>query len=155
MGGRRPRPTRAGHVHIEVFGKQPAVVVAGAGHPFAARSGVPMSALEGQPFIHYDHENALATWVDQLAARYGISLNSVLRTRSPCTAVQLAAAGIGVAIVPVSALPSRAPGAVRRLRPMITIEVVAMVAAPSDTLAQQFVADIHRRGIPTRVQLTL
>jgi len=80
-------------------------------------------------------------------------LNSVLRTRSPRTAVQLAAAGIGVAIVPVSALPLRPSGAVRQLRPTITIEVVDMVAAPSDTLAQQFVAGIRRRGIPTKVRL--
>jgi DNA-binding transcriptional LysR family regulator len=76
-------------------------------------------------------------------------LKAVLRTRSARTAVQLAAAGMGVTIAPVSALPARPTGTVRLLRPMVKREVVAVVAAPSDTLVHLFVADIDRRGIPT------
>src|ERR1700744_6394898 len=143
-----PRPTRT-EAHVEVFGKEDVVVVAATGHPFAELSGVPFHALEGEPFVHYDPENGMAIWVDQLAAQHDVVLNPVLRTRSPRTAVQLAAAGMGVTIVPVSALPSRPAGTVRRLRPMIKRDIVALVAAPSDTLVHQFVADIYRRGLPS------
>ena len=125
-----------------------AVVVAAAGHPFAGLSSVPFSALAGEPFVHYHPENGLATWVDQLAARHGVVLEPVLRTRSGRTGAQLAAAGMGVTIVPVSALPSRPAGTVRRLRPAVEVDVVAVVAAPSDTLVRQFVADVRRRGLP-------
>jgi DNA-binding transcriptional LysR family regulator len=144
-----PRPTRATGAHIEVFGRQEIVVVAASGHPFAELSSVPFQELAGEPFVHYDPENALAVWIDQLAARYEIALNPVLRTRSPRTAAQLAGAGMGVTIVPVSALPPRPAGTVRRLRPDTTVEVAAIVAAPSDVLVRQFVADVRRRGLPT------
>jgi DNA-binding transcriptional LysR family regulator len=143
-----PRPTRT-DAHVTVFGKEEVVVVAASGHPFADLSGVPLTALVGEPFVHYHPDNGLAIWVDQLAAQHEIVLDPVLRTRSPRTAAQLAAAGMGVTIVPVSALPPRPAGTVRRLRPMIKRDVIALVAAPSDTLVHQFVADIYRRGLPS------
>jgi DNA-binding transcriptional LysR family regulator len=143
-----PRPTHT-DAHVEVFGTEEFVVVAAAGHPFAELSRVPIPALEGEPFVHYDTEHGMAAWVDQLAARHGVVLDPVLRTRSQRTAAQLAAAGMGVTVVPVSALPPRPVGTVRRLQPAIDRDVVAIVAAPSDTLVHQFVADIHRRGLPS------
>jgi DNA-binding transcriptional LysR family regulator len=143
-----PRPTRT-DAHVHVFGKEEVVVVAAAGHPFAELPGVPVSALADEPFVHYDPGNGLGQWVDQLAADHQVVLKAVLRTRSPRTAVQLAAAGMGVTVAPVSALPTRPAGTVRRLRPMVKREIVAVVAAASDTLVHLFVADIYRRGIPT------
>jgi DNA-binding transcriptional LysR family regulator len=143
-----PRPSHT-DAHVEVFGTEEFVVVAAAGHPFAGLSRVPISALKGEPFVHYDTEHGMGAWVDQLAARHGVVLDPVLRTRSQRTAAQLAAAGMGVTVVPVSALPPRPAGTVRRLRPAINRDVVAIVAAPSDTLVHRFVADIHRRGLPS------
>jgi DNA-binding transcriptional LysR family regulator len=143
-----PSPTRT-DAHVTVFGKEEVVVVAAAGHRFADLSSVPFSALVDEPFVHYHPDNGLAIWVDRLAARHEIVLDPVLRTRSPRTAAQLAAAGMGVTIVPVSALPLRPAGTVRRLRPTIKRDIVALVAAPSDTLVHQFVADVHRRGLPS------
>jgi DNA-binding transcriptional LysR family regulator len=144
--GPRPSSTDA---HIEVIGTEEFVAVAAVGHPFAELSHVPIRALDREPFVHYHIEHGMAEWVDQLAARHGAVLDPVLRTRSQRTAAQLAAAGMGVTIVPVSALPPRPAGTVRRLRPAIDREVVAIVAAPSDTLVHQFVADILRRGLPS------
>jgi DNA-binding transcriptional LysR family regulator len=142
-----PRPTRT-DAHVEVFGQEEMVVVASAAHRFSGMSAVPMSALADEMFVHYDPTNGMAIWVDQLAARHDVVLNPVLRTRSPRTAAQLAAAGMGVTIVPVSALAARPTGVVRKLRPMVKRDVVGIVAAPSDTLMQRFLADLHRRGLP-------
>jgi DNA-binding transcriptional LysR family regulator len=61
----------------------------------------------------------------------------------------LAAAGIGVTLVPVSAVAPESQGVVRRLRPTVERDVIAVVAAPSDALVRQFLTDIHRRGLPT------
>jgi DNA-binding transcriptional LysR family regulator len=143
-----PRPTST-DAHFEVFGEEELVVVACAGHAFAQRTAIPLRALEAEPFVHYEPCNGMAVWVDQLASRHNVILNPVLRTRSPLTAAQLAEAGIGVTIVPVSALTPRPAAVVCRLRPTTTRDVVAVVAAPSDTLVQRFVADVHRRGLPT------
>jgi DNA-binding transcriptional LysR family regulator len=143
-----PRPTQT-DAHVQVFGQEEMVVVAAAGHRFAGMSAVPMSALADEMFVHYDPTNGMASWVDQLAARHEVVLKPVLRTRSPRTAAQLAAAGMGVTIVPVSALAQRPTGVVRRLRPMIRRDIVAVVAAPSDTLVRSFLADLARRGLPS------
>lgn len=142
-----PRPTHT-DAHVEVFGKEDIVVIAAVGHRFTEMSAVPFSALAGEPFVHFHPDNGLAVWVDELAGRHGVVLDPVLRTRSPRTAAQLAAAGMGITIVPVSALPPRSAGTVRRLRPNIKRDIVAVLAAPSDTLVHQFVADTYRRGLP-------
>ncbi|HEX3792109.1 MAG TPA: LysR family transcriptional regulator [Pseudonocardiaceae bacterium] len=139
--------------HIEVLGEEEIVVVAPAGHHFAARPAVPFRDIAAEPFVHYTPDNGLSAWVDQLAARHHVVLDPVLRTRSPRTAAQLAAAGMGVTIVPVSALPARPPGVVRRLKPLVRREVVVLVASPSDSLVAAFVEDLRRRGLPTSAPL--
>jgi DNA-binding transcriptional LysR family regulator len=142
-----PRPTQT-ESHIEVFGQEDMVVVAAAGHRFAELTAVPVQALANEMFVHYDPSNGMAVWVDQLAAQHQVVLNPVLRTRSPRTAAHLAAAGMGVTVVPVSALPPRPTGLVRRLRPIVRRDIIAIVAAPSDTLVRSFIADLHRHGLP-------
>jgi DNA-binding transcriptional LysR family regulator len=143
-----PRPTTT-DAHLETIGQVEFVVVAPTGHAFTGLGAIPMKALENQPFVHYDPDNAMAAYVDRLAAQHGVTLNPVLRSRTSRTAAQLAAAGMGVTIVPVSALTPRPTGVVRRLSPIVKYDVVAIVAAQSDSLVKLFVADVHRRGVPT------
>ncbi|QUQ72309.1 LysR family transcriptional regulator [Kutzneria sp. CA-103260] len=142
-----PRPT-ATDEHLELLGEEEIVVVAPEGHAFAG-AAVTMADLATQPFVHYTRDNGLSAWIDQLAAHHRVQLKPVLRTRSPRTAAQLAAAGIGVAIVPSSALTSRGSGVVCRLTPPIRRDIVVVVASPSDTLAARFAADLRQRGRPT------
>ncbi|HEX3783626.1 MAG TPA: LysR family transcriptional regulator [Pseudonocardiaceae bacterium] len=143
-----PRPT-ATTGDVELLGQEEMVLVAPTGHRFAAESAVSIKEVAAEPFIHYDPDNGLAVWVDQLAAQYELRLDPVLRTRSPRTAAQLAAAGMGVAIVPVSALPGRPTGVVRALRPRLRRDLVALLASPADALAQRFRTDLKGRGMPS------
>ncbi|MFI5613315.1 LysR family transcriptional regulator [Amycolatopsis sp. NPDC051903] len=142
-----PRPSDTGE-HLEVLGEEEVVVVAPAGHAFGDRDSVRLADVAAEPFVGFAADNGLSVWVDQLAADHGVVLDPVLRTRSPRTAAQLAAAGMGVTIVPVSALAARPPGVVRPLRPVVNREIVVVVAAPADALVARFVADLHRRGLP-------
>jgi DNA-binding transcriptional LysR family regulator len=143
-----PRPTRT-EEHVEVLGREEIVVVASPGHRFAGLDAVPLAELSAEPLVHYHPDNGFAVWLDQFAAQRGVVLpQPVLRTGSPRTAAQLAAAGMGVAIVPFSAL-SPLPGAtIRSLDPPELREVIVLVAAPHDDLLQRFVADLKRRGLP-------
>ncbi|MEU8632190.1 LysR family transcriptional regulator [Amycolatopsis sp. NPDC048633] len=143
-----PRPSTTDE-HIEVLGEEEVVVVAPAGHAFAQRPAVPFGELASEPFVHYVTDNGLSAWVDHLAAQRGVVLDPMVRTRSPRTAAQLAAAGMGVTIVPVSALLLRPPGVVRALEPPVSRDVVVVVASPSDALAGAFVADLRKRGLPS------
>lgn len=136
-----PKPARTAH-HVELLGREEMVVVADGAHAFAASRAVSIAALTDQPFIRHDPE------VDDLASRYKLTLSPVLRTRNQCTAAALAMAGLGVTIVPVSALCGRDDGTVRPLHPQLYRDIVATLAAPTDELSRGFVADLQRRGLP-------
>jgi DNA-binding transcriptional LysR family regulator len=143
-----PRPTRT-EEHVEVLGREEVVVVTSPEHRFAGLDTVPPAELAGEALVHYDPGNGFGVWVDQFAARRGVVLpQPVLRTGSPRTAAQLAAAGMGVTIVPFSAIGALPGATVRSLDPPELRDVVAIVAAPHDDLLRQFTSDLKRRGLP-------
>ncbi|MFI9272266.1 LysR family transcriptional regulator [Kitasatospora sp. NPDC052896] len=142
-----PEPT-ATTAHVEVLGQEEVVIVSSPNHAFADRDSVKVSDLAGEPFVHYDATNGMGAWVDEFVADYGTRLDVVLRTRSPRTAAQLAGAGMGVTIVPVSALAGRFSATVRRMEPRVHRDILAITLTPSDALVRRFVADPRRRGLP-------
>lgn len=145
-----PEPTSVGSAaHVEVLGREEMVVVTSPDHRFASMDAVPVADLVAEEFVHYRENNGMAAWVDQFVAANKTPLDVALRTFSPRTAAQIAGAGLGVAIVPVSALIGRAPAAAARsLEPRIRRDVVAITLVPSDVLIRGFLADLRRRGLP-------
>ena len=143
-----PPPTRTDE-HIEVLGSEEMVVVASLEHRFSGMGSVPLAELSAEPLVHYNPDNGNALWLDQFAARCGVVLpQPALRTGSPRTAAQLAAVGMGVTIVPFSALTPWPGGTIRSIDPVELRDVVVVVAAPHDDLLRRFVADLKRRGLP-------
>ncbi|MEV2222232.1 LysR family transcriptional regulator [Nocardia vinacea] len=104
--------------------------------------------IASQPIVHYHPDNGLGAWLDEIAADHGITLTAATRTRQATTAAQLAAAGLGVALVPTTALAASFSGAVASMKPRLIRNVVAMTCTPNDPLVQRFTADLQRRGIP-------
>jgi DNA-binding transcriptional LysR family regulator len=129
-----PRSPRSGQ-HVRILGREEIVIVAATGHRFARLDAVPLGELAAEPLIHYDAGNEFGTWVDQFAAGRG-------------TALHLALAGLGVAIVPFSTLTPHPGGTVRALDPAELREVIVTVAAPHDCLLRRFTADLQRQGLP-------
>jgi DNA-binding transcriptional LysR family regulator len=147
-----PAPTTTAE-HVEILGREEIVLVAAPGHRFAAMTAVPLEELAGEPLVHYHRDNGMALWVDEFAAERGVALpRPALRTGSPRSAAQLAAGGMGVAIVPVSALTPRPEATVRPFDPPALRDIIVVVAAPHDALVRRFVTDLRQRGLPvTRV----
>jgi DNA-binding transcriptional LysR family regulator len=143
-----PPPTLTDE-HTEVLGREEIVVVASPEHRFSRMAAVPLAELAAEPLVHYNPGNGHGVWVDQFAAQRGVVLpQPALRTGSPRTAAQLAASGMGVAIVPFSALMPRPVGTIRSLDPLELRDVVVVMAAPHDDLLRRFVGDLKRRGLP-------
>ena len=143
-----PRPTRTDE-HTQVLGREEIVVVASAEHRFSGLDAVPLAELAAEPLVHYHSDNGFARWLDQFAAGRGVVLpQPALRTDFPRTAAQLAAAGMGVTVVPFSALTPLPGATIRSLDPPELRDVVVIVAAPHDDLLRRFVADLKRRGLP-------
>ncbi|MFJ5212385.1 LysR family transcriptional regulator [Streptomyces nigra] len=143
-----PEPTST-TAYVETLGDEEMLVVAPAAHRFASQTSVTVDELEGEPFVHYTPDNGNAAWIDAFVARHQVVVTATLRTRSPRTAAQLAGAGMGVTIIPASALAVRPSGVVRRLEPRVHRGVVAITATPSDALVSLFIADLRRRGLPS------
>ena len=143
-----PPPTLTDE-HVDVLGSEEIVVVASEEHRFSHMDAVPLAELSAEPLVHYNPDNGNAVWLDQFAARRGVVLpQPTLRTGSPRTAAQLAAAGMGVAVVPFSALTPPPGGTVRSVDPPELRDVIVVVAAPHDDLLRHFVSDLKRRGLP-------
>ncbi|MFI2285102.1 LysR family transcriptional regulator [Nocardia beijingensis] len=141
-----PRPSRW-EGHLVVIGTEEIVAVSpqGGGEPPAA---VTFADIAAQPVVHYHPDNGLGAWLDEIAAGRGVALTASTRTRQATTAAQLAAAGLGIALVPTSALTATFSGAVRSLRPPLVREVVCLTATPGDPLVRRFLEDLRRRGVP-------
>jgi DNA-binding transcriptional LysR family regulator len=143
-----PRPTRT-EEHVEVLGREEVVVVMSPEHRFARMAAVPLTELAGEPLVHYGQGNGFGVWLDQFAAECGTVLpKPVLRTCSPRTAAQLAATGMGVAVVPSSALTVLPDATKRPFDPAQTRDIVVIVASPRDALLRRFVSSLKQRGLP-------
>ncbi|HEX6451810.1 MAG TPA: LysR family transcriptional regulator [Trebonia sp.] len=143
-----PPPVKT-DAHTEVLGDEEIVVVASPEHRFAAMDSVPLRELSGEPLVHYDPANDNASWINEFAARRDVTLpQPTVRTGSPRTAAYLAASGMGVAIVPISALIPRPDGTIRSFDPPELRDVVVIIAAPHDALVRRFVRDLRQRGLP-------
>jgi DNA-binding transcriptional LysR family regulator len=108
---------------------------------------VELPELDGEDLVHFAPENGLSRWLDRSLSAAGLRLKPVLRTSVTSAAPQLAAAGLGIAISPVSAVSAGFPGVVRSFSPRWTRQLVAVTPGEPDPLAARFIADLRTRGV--------
>lgn len=123
------------------------VLTAPAGHRLALQPTVGLHDLDGAPLVHFAPDNGLSRWLDESLALAGVHPEPVMRTAVTTAAPQLAAAGIGVAVTPVSAVSAGFPGAVRPFSPRWSRQLVAVTPAAPDPLAARFLKDLRTRGV--------
>ncbi|MGW2512294.1 LysR family transcriptional regulator [Streptomyces scopuliridis] len=137
----------AGRFTITAVAEEEIVLAAPAGHLLAEQSAVRLEDLEGVPLVHYTPDNGLSAWLDQSFARAGVHPETVMRTSVTATAPQLAAAGLGIAVCPVSAVSHGFPGAVRSFSPRWVRQLVAVTSAEPDPLVARFIGDLRSHGM--------
>jgi DNA-binding transcriptional LysR family regulator len=143
-----PRPSRWDGA-LTVVGTEEVVLAMATDHPLAASTAgpVPYARLDGQAAVHYRADIGLAGWLDARLAEHGARLEVTLRTGQVGAAAQLASAGLGIALAPVSSLGASFPGALRRLEPPLRRKIVVLVANPADRLAGRFAEGLAAHGI--------
>ncbi|WP_405918893.1 LysR family transcriptional regulator [Streptomyces longwoodensis] len=137
----------ADRFQVTAVAEEEIVLAAPTGHPLTQRNAVRIQDLDGAPLVHYTAHNRLGAWLDQSFARAGVHPEAVVRTSVTATAPQLAAAGLGVAVCPVSAVGAGFPGVVRPFAPRWTRHLMAVTLADTDPLVARFIADLRRRGV--------
>ncbi|OZM77034.1 LysR family transcriptional regulator [Pseudonocardia sp. MH-G8] len=123
------------------------VVALPALHPLASRHAIRPRDLHGQPFVHFTPENRLGNWIESHLGDVELRGPVVVRTAVTTHAPQLAAAGLGVTVVPVSAIAAGFSGAVRPFEPRWTRRLVATTTASRDPLATQLIDDLRSTGL--------
>ncbi|GAA4722588.1 DNA-binding transcriptional regulator, LysR family [Promicromonospora umidemergens] len=131
-----------------VVAEEEIVLVAPTDHPLATRPSVSLQDLDGVCLVHFAPDNGLSVWLDRHLADAGVRVDPVMRTSVTTAAPQLAAAGLGIAVCPASAVGPGLPAAVRSFTPRWTRELVALTSAAPDVLAARFIADLAQRGVP-------
>jgi DNA-binding transcriptional LysR family regulator len=140
-----PRPQHwAGPVHV--LGVEDFVVVGTDLTPTGDE--VALEDLADRDWVHYAPENGLSEILDQAAAAAGFRPRAAVRTEQTAAAPLLAAAGLGLALVPANILPADYPGQVRRPAPPIRRELVAYGRQRPDPMAAAFTTHLaqHLRG---------
>ena len=140
-----------------IVAEEEVVLTAPTGHPLTDRPAVRVADLDGVPLVHFAPDNALGAWLDRSLADAGVRPEPVMRTSVTTAAPQLAAAGLGVAVTPVSAVSPGFPGAVRSFSPRWIRQLVALRPAEPDPLTDRFVEDVraHGVGVPEDVRAQL
>ncbi|HWO61047.1 MAG TPA: LysR family transcriptional regulator [Umezawaea sp.] len=130
------------------------VVALPADHPLAARSAIRQQDLQGLPFVHFTPENRLGRWIESHLDDLDLRHSVVVRTAVTSHAPQLAAAGLGVTIVPVSAITAGFAGAVRPFEPRWRRRLVAVTSTPRDPLVGQLVDAVRDSGLRVPADVT-
>jgi LysR family carnitine catabolism transcriptional activator len=100
-----PRPANAPSLTFKPLLEEEILALAPRGFvPRTARS-ITLGALGGLPLIITGGTNSMRAMVEEAAASSGISLDVRCEVQLPGTAITLAAAGAGVAVIPRLALP--------------------------------------------------
>ena len=142
---------------ISAVADEEIVLATATDHPLAAHATVRIEQLQDARIVHFAPENGLSGWLDASLADAGVRTTTAMRTAVSSAAPQLAAAGLGIAVCPVSAVTAGFRGAVRSFSPRWVRPLVAVTAGFPDPLAQQFISDLRRRGVhvPSDVQAQL
>jgi DNA-binding transcriptional LysR family regulator len=115
-------PAGAHHLGDEEF-----VVVLGAGHPQLAADRVELRALAGEPWVRFDRDSALDGVLLSVLRDNGPAPVTAARVSQTATAVRWAAHGLGVTLVPASAVPHGQEHLARPVSPAVSQPVIAVL----------------------------
>ncbi|MEU9020098.1 LysR family transcriptional regulator [Actinomadura sp. NPDC048394] len=122
--------------HAHRLGGEEFVVVLGAGHRRLAADRVELRDLEGEPWVRFDRDSALDGVLLNVLRDNGLAPSTAARVSQTATAVRWAAHGLGVTLVPASAVPHGYEHLVRPVFPVVSQPVIAVLregAGPAET----------------------
>ncbi|MFD3561873.1 LysR family transcriptional regulator [Streptomyces sp. NPDC058686] len=123
------------------LGDEEFVVVLGTGHRLLAADRVELRELAGEPWVRFDRDSALDGVLLNVLRGNAPAPTTAARVSQTATAVRWAAHGLGVTLVPASAVPHGYEHLVRPVFPVVSQPVIAVVrpgAGPAETALLEF-----------------
>ncbi|EHK86525.1 LysR family transcriptional regulator [Saccharomonospora azurea] len=109
------------------LGDEEFVVVLSPERAQLADDRVELRALEREPWIRFDHDSTLDGVLQKVLWDHALVPTTVARVSQTSTAVRWAAHGLGVTVVPTSAVPCGFEHLTRPLSPAVSLPIVAAV----------------------------
>ncbi|MER6209202.1 LysR family transcriptional regulator [Streptomyces sp. NPDC001073] len=109
------------------LGDEEFVMVASPDHAQLTGERAELRALEREPWIRFDHDSALDGVLRDVLRDNELSPTIVARVSQTATAVRWAAHGLGVTLVPTSAVPPGFEHLTRPISPAVSIPTVAAI----------------------------
>lgn len=112
------------------------VVALGHGHPLLASSRLRIADLAGDPWVQYTYGSSMDELVTRAIKDAGVTVATAARAPSVESALRLAGEGLGVAILPESAVPVACRHLTRPLDPSLSRPIFATVrpnAGPAES----------------------
>lgn len=103
------RAPPGGDIEVEVIDRERLLAALPATHPLAKRKSISVPSLRDQPFVMWDRQQTagIAQTILDLCTRHGFRPTIALEVTNPPAMLSLVAGGVGVAIVPISAMHLR------------------------------------------------
>ena len=108
----RPPYSHPGELVIQQLSAEPLVAVLPADHPLAGRGSIALAELRDERFILFSRKSGYGLSADVVAACRSQGFTPTIQQEAPqvASAINLAAAGLGIAIVPASMQNLHRPG---------------------------------------------
>lgn len=133
-----PRPLDDWEGPLVRVGWEEFVLVLAPSDPLADRKAIRLEDLADREWVLYHPDHGLAGIVEETCRRAGFVPRGTVRTSQAEGAARLAAAGLGPALVPDNIVLPGLDGAVLRLEPPVTRELVAYTRAEWSPTAAAF-----------------
>ena len=136
-------------VNAVPLGSEDLVLVAAPGQAPAGRRPVPLDALVDATFVDFPTGWGVRTVVDRAFLAAGLDRRVTIEVADLTTCVELVRAGLGIAVLPPSLLPSGDPELVQRaLSPRITWHVVMATPSSRPNAAADALTQLVTEGRP-------
>ncbi|MFC9432607.1 LysR family transcriptional regulator [Nocardia sp. NPDC057030] len=109
------------------LGEEEFVVMLSAGHRLLAADRVELRELDGEPWVRFDRDSALDAVLVDVLRRNELTPTTVARVSQTATAARWAAHGLGVTLIPASAVPPGHEHLARPVFPVVSQPVIAVV----------------------------
>lgn len=133
---------------VRALGDEEFVVVVPADDPAASGDAttIALTALADRDWVHYAPGNGLADVLDQACAAAGFQPRAAVHTEQSAAAPQLAAAGLGPALVPANVIPPTFTGRLLRPDPPVHRALAAYTRGQPDPVTTAFVEMLIQPG---------
>jgi DNA-binding transcriptional LysR family regulator len=138
-----PRPVRRWDGPLETVGWEEFVIVVAPSDALARRKRVHLEDLSDREWVLYHPDHGLAGIVEEVCGRAGFRPRGTVRTSQAEGAVRLAAAGLGIALVPDNIVHRGIESSVLRLEPRLLRDIAVYARVALSPTASAFV-DIVR-----------